>query len=88
MGRQEESGRLEALRKEDVSIRIKRNSADGNVFKILAYLADFRRQLNRNRIPTPLIDTFLDEQQFMNMTYEEVIKKVEELSHDCIKVID
>lgn len=67
-------------------IVIKRSSPDANVFVILTYLNSYKRALNRKRIKTPKIDKFVEKRQYEDMDYEEVIKKVEELTHGFVKV--
>jgi hypothetical protein len=42
--------------------------------------------MQRKRIKTPRIDTFLDDCAWKDMEYDDICKKVEELSHGYIRV--
>jgi hypothetical protein len=69
-----------------MSITIKRSSPEGNVHVVLAYLQQYRKAMQRKRIKTPRIDTFLDDCAWKDMEYDDICKKVEELSHGYIRV--
>lgn len=67
-------------------IRIKRKDPLANVFNLLGMLRTYRSGLNRKRIATTRIDKFLDEKQYESMKYDEVCKKIKELTHGYITV--